>query len=427
MPRTPLSTPSSTPSPGALADALDDALRRHTVEPWFGRVMGRHGAAVQGFPQDLDHAWAPSDPHPRSVVYQARFVWTAATLARCRPDTGPGRTAYLRWADEGLGAVFERFATEPAGGLAFWEGRPGETHLYAVSFGLFAAAAVARLTGLPAHRDRALRLFQWLDDGAWDPASASYAEALAGDGSPMVTHPDRPKDAIGTPWGGRSSNALLHAVEALTELVEATGDSRAAQRLGALVERTEALVTRDGGRLFRHYDRGWRPLDRVISYGHDVEAYHLVRTARAALGLAPGTPTEGLARRALHEGLTRSGGLRNGLRRRGWRDWLRPEEPRVWWAQAEALFTLALLARDDSRGRSEHLAALHRLWAWTEAHVLDARHGGWFESVDARGRPVARAKAHLWKACYHETRGLLGAADALRTLAGGASFPIPPR
>lgn len=404
------------PSAGALADAVDDALERHTVEPWFGRVAGAAGAAADGFPQDFDRAWRPASPRPASVVYQARFVWTAATLGRCRPGTAPGRALFLRWAAEGLDALFRRFATEPVGGVAFWEGRPRETHLYAVSFGLFAAAAVARLTGSGAHRDRALRLFTWLDEGAWDPVSASYAEALSGDGSPLHAPPDRPADLLGTPWRGRSSNALLHAVEALTELVEATGDARAADRLGALVDRTEALVARDGVRLFRHYDPGWRPLDRTVSYGHDVEAYHLVRTARGVLGRAPETPTEGLARRALREGLTPAGGLRSGPPPRGWRRWVRPEAPRVWWAQAEALYTLAVLARDDAEGRRGHLADLDRLRRWIEAHLLDADHGGWFESVDARGRPVATTKAHAWKACYHETRGLLGAASALRTL-----------
>lgn len=400
----------------ALADALDDALERHTVEPWFGRVAGAAGAATDGFPQDVDRAWRPASPRPASVVYQARCVWTAATLERCRPGTAPGRRAFLGWAADGLDALFRRFVTEPAGGLAFWEGRPRETHLYAVSFGIFAAAAVARLTGSGAHRDRALRLFAWLDDGAWDPASASYAEALRGDGSPLEAHADRSVDLLGTPWRGRSSNALLHAVEALTELVAATGDARAADRLGALVDRTEALVVRDGARLFRYYDREWRPVDRTVSYGHDVETYHLVRTAREVLGRAPGTPTEGLARRALREGLTPEGGLRTGPPPRGWRRWVRPDAPRVWWAQSEALYTLAVLARDDPEGRPGHLADLHRLWRWIEAHLLDADDRGWFESVDARGRPVATAKAHAWKACYHETRGLLGAASALRTL-----------
>ena len=132
----------------SLADAFDRALERHTVAPWFPRVVPED-LPHDGFHQDFDEAWRPAGPRPRSVVYQSRVVWTAATLARRRPWIGPGATVFRRWAARGLDALVRRFSTGEPGGVCFWEDRPHESHLYAVSFALFAASAAVRLPAAP--------------------------------------------------------------------------------------------------------------------------------------------------------------------------------------------------------------------------------------------------------------------------------------
>lgn len=390
------------PEPESLIPALESTLRRHTVEAWFPRTVGRE-PGQPAFLQDFDAGWGPAPARPLSVVYQARMTWTAATLARRRPELEPRLHG---WAVSGLDSLARRFV-DPTGAVAFWEGRLDETHAYAVAFALLAAAAVHRLDGSASSAALARRIFGWLDAAAWEPERGGFTEALDPAGHPIGTREG--VDLLGTPRGAWSSNAHLHLVEALTELLRSgSGDDAVVRdRLGRSVRSLEAVVEREGGRLHRHYDGSGRPLDRIRSFGHDVEAYHLVLDAREALGLPPATPLEALARAAFAGGLDRRrGGLCAGRSR-----WRR-DRRKVWWIQAEASVALARLHAAEPDGPWG--AQLLRLWRFVAAHMLDDAHGGWHEMVSGSGRRVLRiARAHAWKAAYHEVRGILETARLL--------------
>jgi mannobiose 2-epimerase len=170
----------------------------------------------------------------------------------------------------------------------------------------------------------------------------------------------------------------------------------------------EGVVAGPGSGLVRHYRPDGRPLDSARSWGHDVEAFHLVDDARAILGWNGTSPFEAVARHAFERGLdTRTGGLEAGRGR-----WRR-DRRKIGWVQAEALTCAVRLHR-----RAEvpsWVPSPGDLWAFVRERMLDSVHGGWME----RGRTWARSgqrfdKAHAWKACYHEVRALLEAADSKR-------------
>ncbi len=400
----------------ALADDVDEILVRHTLRPWYSRVV-EHGG--ESFVQDLDAAWGPMAPTARSAVMHARHVWTLATLARLRPDlesvAGGSKGDWEAWAVTGLESMHARFGTGVPGGIAFVEGRTAQTHSYAVAFALYAAAAVTRLTGDARHRDIGRAITTWLE-AAWRDTDGAYAEALDATGAPLAPDPKRPIDLLGIPAGARSTNTALHLIEAFSEW-SAAGAADVDERLLRLLHGFETRISRSGGRLYHTYDRYGRPLDRTRSFGHDVESFHLCARARSRLARPSATPTEALARRALREGWDRRhGGLMYTRGPARWR-WAREK---VWWVQAESLLALATLAeRETGPDRDATLSRLREQWTFVKRHQLDPDHDGWIDTVSRSASEVLAApKAHPWKACYHEVRALVGTAALLRRLAG---------
>ncbi|MBT8405089.1 MAG: AGE family epimerase/isomerase, partial [Gemmatimonadetes bacterium] len=166
----------------------------------------------------------------------------------------------------------------------------------------------------------------------------------------------------------------------------------------------EDVVGQGGGALVRHYDVSGRPLDSVRSWGHDVEALHLVDDARTVLGLNGTSALERVARLAYARGLdNRFGGMEVGRTR-----WRR-DRRKIGWVQAEALTCAARLSA-RSAGPPEWAPPPQRIWRFIRDRVLDPVHGGWREYLSRQGKPVhPMDKAHPWKACYHELRALLEA------------------
>lgn len=64
--------------------------------------------------------------------------------------------------------------------------------------------------------------------------------------------------------------------------------------------------------------------------------------------------------------------------------------------------------------RPETASALSALIGFIDRHMADPRDGVWMESVEEDGRPLRPARAHGWKANYHDVRSMLKFVDAFR-------------
>jgi len=73
------SPPAAAPARKALATELDAYLWKHVLSPRFPRCVDKeHG----GFHTNYARDWSPLEDRSRFIVYEARVVWTAATVAR---------------------------------------------------------------------------------------------------------------------------------------------------------------------------------------------------------------------------------------------------------------------------------------------------------------------------------------------------------
>jgi mannobiose 2-epimerase len=397
-----------------LARGIDESLRRDLLDHWFPACVSAEG----GFHQNFDRAWNALPGETRSLVFQARMTWLAATVA------AGGDDSFRRYARHGIAALGRMI--QPESGALHWESdrfsRPcgryaKQFHAYGQAFAIFGLAAAAKALGSDAALDVAQRIFAYLDDYHHDPDNGGYFEVtnLAGRrvlwGSWRLTH-----DAIGTRFGLKSQNTHLHLLEAFTELYRIWPDSRLGQRIEELLALFQNQLRQEPGRRFSFTWPDWRAVPGAGSFGHDVELAHLLLAAGEALGRRHDPPLLAYAR-ALLEGAIDEGWHEAG----GWFDPTAQErslaEPaKTWWVQAEGLACLAVL--HEATAEPRYLALLRRQWDWIASRQIDPLHGGWFESVAADGRPIGSdAKGTMWKDGYHEGRALM---MAVASLAGDA-------
>jgi mannose/cellobiose epimerase-like protein (N-acyl-D-glucosamine 2-epimerase family) len=145
-----------------------------------------------------------------------------------------------------------------------------------------------------------------------------------------------------------------------------------------------------------------------LSYGHNVEFAWLMIRAQQVLGERPAwSHFTAHIDHALQNGYDWA---RGGLFYRGFDDQPATDTSKVWWAEAELIAALADALRHQDNAR--YREALEKQIAFLRAHQIDARDGIWLDTVTADGQPKSGAKAHNWKANYHDVRAMVKFVEA---------------
>lgn len=393
------------------------------LSAWYPRTVdAEHG----GFLSRFDHAWNPEGDQEKMVVTQARHLWTTARAAEFLPDD----PRFLPIAAHGFTFLRETLWDGEHGGF-FWlvsrDGTPRSDQsgriikqAYGNAFGIYALAAYHDVSGDPEALALAQQAFHWLDEHAHDPVHGGYFQFMERDGTPLRT------GFQGTP--PKDQNSSIHLLEAFTELYRVWPDPVLRSRLAELLMLIRDVQTVPPGHLTLFSAADWTPvsfrdstqavreanhhLDHV-SFGHDVETAYLMLEAAEALGLDPDT-TVAAGKRMVDHAL-----------RTGWDEdvggffdagYYLPDRAGItivrhtknWWAQAEGLNTLLMLADlfpDDPMRYEDRFL---ELWDYVETNLIDHENGGWFEGgLDREPANRLRPKAHIWKAAYHDGRALM--------------------
>jgi len=395
-----------------LARSMERDLRRNVLPFWMDRVPDE---AQGGFHGLLAEDGTVDPAGPRGGVLNARILWTfAAAVLRY------GDPAYRRMADRAFSFLLEHFWDEDHGGV-YWmldhEGCPGSDRkqTYHQAFALYGLAEHHRATGSAEALDRAVSLYRSIEEHAADRVHGGYLEARGRDWRPLEDVRLSEKDR-NTP---KSMNTHLHVMEAYANLLRAWDGEGLRDRLGALVEsHLDRIVDPDSGHLLLFFDEAWGPVDRAVSYGHDIEASWLMVEAADVLG-HPGlrersaVMAEKIARATLSEGLDPvHGGLYAERADGGPLD-----DEKHWWMQAEAV--VGFVNAWELTGDPAFLDAAEETWRFVDRFLVDRAHGEWRWRVARDGSRIpGLPKVEPWKCPYHNSRA------ALETLAR-AERPSP--
>jgi mannobiose 2-epimerase len=365
------------------------------------------------------------------IVMQARVVWT---LSAAQPY-GVNNPHYLAIARQTAHFITDKMWDTQYGGFYMAVARDGtpintSKYLYSQEFVLYALAEYAREAPSKEEREWALswaeRIFDLIQAKCADHEYGGYREDF-----------DRQWDSLPESLGvggvrtGKTLNVHMHLMEALTPLVEATGNERYRQALSDVTYLLLTKVITPQGSAMEPFDQQWRPVPdsqgRMSTfYGHDVEFAWLLLDSLKALGKPPETIKKqvlGLIDNALANGFDSEHGGLAGIGPREGSVFNAPayqgELNKDWWEQAEAL--TAFITAFRWTGNHKYLAAFEKEWDWVWKHQIDREGGDWFTTTDWKtGKPFAWDKGDRgWKACYHNGRALMRVEHELNLLLGG--------
>ena len=358
---------------------------------WYGRVD-----------KDLN---VHMDAH-KGCILNSRLLWTFATAFRVL-----GEEKYLDYARHAL-RFMERFEDHERGGV-YWSvnasGFPLDKtkHTYCQAFAIYGLAAYMRAVGkedrlYSAARERAFRLFRVIEEKCSD--EGGYGEAFNADFTPVGNErlSDNPVLMARGEVAERTMNTLLHVLEAYAEFYRVVKDEEVRRAGVRCLERfLKVLYNQPKRRLEVFFDRDYRSLLDMQSYGHDIEASWLMwdavenlipEEARAPYREMCQTLAEATCERAFTEQ-----GMVNEIVQGT------VDATRVWWVQAEAI--LGFNEAHRLTGDPAWLERMAKEWAYIKAVIVDPREGSeWFWSVDASGVPADKPIVEEWKCPYHNGR-----------------------
>lgn len=413
-----------------LEGEIEQELHRK-LEVWYPGVIDTdYGGYLSNFSYD----WQPIGSQNKMIVTQSRHLWTLSKIAGKFPE----EREYADYADHGFHFLRDKMWDDTYGGFYQTVSRQGDPlpneegalnkTLYGNAFALYGLAAYYGYSNDPAVLELAQNTFDWLDIHSHDPVFGGYFQPLARNGTPDTT--GYPKDY----------NSGIHILEALTELYTVWPDETVRKRLEEMFYIVRDTMITDLGYLKLNFSRNWSHLSYSdsseavilnnigrdhVTPGHDIETAFLLLEAAHALGMEDDETTLKVAKKltdhTLETGWDKEiGGFYDtGYYFRG-EDHLRIlQDSKNWWAQAEGLNTLLIMAELYPEDPRNYFETFVRQWEYINTYLIDTEYGGWYDSgLDKNPERRTEMKSHIWKGNYHTVRSLMGCLDRLDRMVG---------
>ena len=387
------------------AEQFRSQLAQKTLPYWYDTAIDRQNG---GYLLSDDAARQAPPAREKQIVTQARMIW-GFSHAHLK-GLSDGQRNYLKAAEQGYRFLLEHFLDQPNGGY-YWttdlSGRPLNQRklAYGQAFVIYGLVEYYRASGDQRALTNAMELYQVLQERAHDAKHGGWLEHFERDWTPIL---DPKAEAIVEVAGRKSANTHLHLMEALAELCDVTRHPAVRDSLAeALRINATWFYPKDPAQSCFHRHPDWKlatePASAGLSYGHNVEAAWLMVRAEKLLGRpASWDHFDAILNHALKYGFDQA---RGGLYSRGFDDHPATDTDKVWWVQAEML--AALTDGLQHKDNQPYAQALDKLLQFILAHQVNPADGVWLESVAADGQPKSTAKAHNWKANYHDLRAIV--------------------
>lgn len=163
-----------------------------------------------------------------------------------------------------------------------------------------------------------------------------------------------------------------------------------------------------------------RSLDHV-SFGHDIETAYLMLEAAQVLEIRDPDIMK-ISKKMVDHSLrwgwdNIAGGLYDGGYYFADSDSLIIiMEGKNWWAQAEGLNTLLIMADYFPEDRMDYFGKFQQQWEYINTYLIDKENGDWYAGgLDKEPHLKEARKGHIWKTPYHNFRSLTNCVQRLRS------------
>ncbi len=388
---------------------IENELLNNILPFWMDHTVDKENG---GFYGEISNDLVVNPGAAKGALLNARILWTYAAAYR-RYKT----PAYLDMAQYAYLSLIDLFWDDAYGGL-YWEisadGTPTKPRkqIYGQAFGIYALSEYYAATGNQQALDKAVAIFNAMEEYSFDPIHGGYFEAFSRTWGPVD---DLRLSAIDMNEM-KSQNTHLHILEAYTNLMRVWDDARLKKQQTALIDVMLNKITNPlTHHLILFQDGDWTPKSDHVSYGHDIEASWLIPEAAEVLGdhdlMEVVIPRALKMAQAVYEqGLDTDGSLFYESAPGGEMD-----TAKSWWPQVEA--AVGFLNAYQLSGQQHFLDAMLKSWDYIEDNLIDRTNGGWFYYGD-RENPEHRdePKVSFWKCPYHNSRACMELSTRLATL-----------
>lgn len=391
-----------------------------------------------GFISTYTFDFKPTGPQDKFIVTQARHTWTTSKAALAYPE----KTYYNKCAQNGFHFLRDVMWDKKHGGFYNLVDRQGKNksnprspkEAYGNAFAIYALAAYYKASKDTSALSLAKKAFRWLEKGSHDPVYKGYYQHLKEDGTPMVNDATNPEGSY------KDQNSSIHLLEAFTELYNVWPDALVRTRLEEMLYLIRDQMITKKGFLVLYFSSNLTPisfrdsseafirqhksLDHV-SFGHDVETTYLMLEASQVLGIKNDQTTITIGKRMVDHALQNGwDSTLGGFYDEGYYFKNKPGisillDSKNWWAQAEGLNTLLLMADRFPDDKMRYFDKFKQLWNYVQTYLIDPVNGDWYEEgLDKEPQRKTALKAHIWKATYHNYRALSNCIERLQNPGG---------
>jgi mannobiose 2-epimerase len=415
-----------------IANAMEHNLTTEVLDKWYPQAMDTIDG---GFLSSFTYDFKPTGDQEKMIVTQARHTWTNAKASLRYPKNDH----YKDGARHGFAFLKDVMWDKTYGGFYTLVDKQGNVKgdssktAYGNAFAIYALAAYYASSKDTMALALAKSTFYWLEKGSHDPILKGYYQHLQRNGMPIERQPDTPSTAD---TGYKDQNSSIHILEALTELYQVWPDELLRERLNEMLLLIRDTIVTPKGYLTLFLYPDWKPLSFAdsseeviakhhyldhVSFGHDVETAYLMLEASHVLGLHNDTTTLRIAKKMVDHALV-NGWDNNvgGFYDEGYYFKDKPgititHDTKNWWAQAEGLNALLLMADLFPNDEMQYYAKFETLWKYTDMYLIDHTYGDWYAGgLDKQPEMKTALKGNIWKGIYHHYRSLDNCIQRLR-------------
>lgn len=372
---------------------IKNELTEHIIPFWASLKDDEFGGfyGYMGYDLKLDKK------AEKGVILHSRILWFFSKCYTVLKDK-----KCLELADHAFEFIKNNCIDYDKGGV-YWmldyKGIPTDTmkHTYNIAFAIYALSAYYNASGEKFALDLAYKLFDDIESNTLD--EYGYREAFSKDWE-LVDNDALSENGL---MADKTMNAILHLIEAYTELYKAGKNERVESRLRFLLSQMKDKVfDPDTNTLKVFFDTKLQVIGDIHSYGHDIEATWLMDLACETLGDKTLIDDFKGMNLKISENIYNLAYENGALNTERDKDYI--EKKRVWWVQAETI--VGFINAYQKCGDKKFLDAAKEIWDYVKVYVIDKRAGSeWYNEVGFDGKPFENKEiVGPWKCPYHNGR-----------------------
>ncbi len=376
-----------------IINEVKQELTNHII-PFWANLKDEENGGFYGY---LSYNLELDKKADKGVILHSRILWFFSTAydllkdEKCRQLAGHA-FEYIKnhCIDYELGGVYW---------MTSYKGEPVDTmkHTYNIAFAIYALSAYYNAVGDRFALDLAYKLFADIESNTLD--EYGYREAFSRDWKLV------PNDALSENGlqADKTMNAILHLIEAYTELYKADQNQKVGERLRfQLGQMRDIVYTPETNALKVFFDTQFNLVGDIHSYGHDIEATWLMDRACDVLGdekLKEEFKEMNLKISSNIQSIAMDNGALNNEREND-----KIDKKRVWWVEAESV--VGFINAYQHSGDESFLKSAKSVWEYIKSDIIDKREGSeWYSEVSFEGKPHDYKEiVGPWKCPYHNGR-----------------------